>query len=93
MRDDDAARVEVKLVLDAARKIPVLGLEIFRVADDGMSDMGGMGAELVGASGHRPHREPGERLACLIDHRIEADRVARVIVAVTRDLHPLADGE
>ena len=54
MGNDDAAGVQVELVLDAAGKIPgLLGGEIFRVADDRMADVGGVGAKLVGAAGDR----------------------------------------
>ena len=63
MRHDDPAGVKVQLVLHAAGKIPaLLGLEIFRVADDRMADMRGMGAKLVRAAGDRAHRQPGELL-------------------------------
>jgi hypothetical protein len=45
MWDQDAARMQMQAVLDTARKLPIgIRLEIFRVADDRMADMGGMNA-------------------------------------------------
>ena len=60
MRDDDPARQQMQLVLDAARQLPVLDVEIFRIADDRMSDMRRVGAQLVGAPGDGLQRQPGE---------------------------------
>ena len=48
----DVSGMQMQLVLDTTREGPALfGLEIFRVADDRVADMGGMDAELVGAAG------------------------------------------
>ena len=63
MRHRDAARQQMQLVLHAAGQFPVLESEVFRVADDRMADMRHVGAQLVGAAGHRLEREPGELLA------------------------------
>src|SRR5262249_9011396 len=43
VRDHDAAREQMQPVLQAARQFPVLDVEIFGVADDGMADMGRVG--------------------------------------------------
>src|SRR6516164_7802854 len=89
--NDDPPSVEMQLLLDSAREIPALfRAEIFGIADDRMTDMGGMGAELVGASGDRAHAEPGELLAGLVDDRIERDGVAGFVGTMASDAHALA---
>src|SRR5882724_11716446 len=93
MRNDDPPRMEVELLLDPARKIPALfGGKIFRIAENGMADMGGMGAQLMGAAGNRTHGQPGELVSRLLDDRVERNGVARLIGAVARDTHAVALG-
>ena len=75
VRQDEAARQQVQLVLDAVGQIAVrvgaavgilVAVAIFRVADDRAADRLGMGAQLMGAAGQRLHRQPGQtrRSAC-----------------------------
>src|SRR5215203_962412 len=87
VRDDDAPGQEVELVLEAARQLPVLDVEVFRVADDRMADMGGVGAQLVGAPGDGLQRQPGELLRRRLDDGVIGERVARALVAVLGDAH------
>ena len=70
-------------------KFPVrLGLEIFGIADDRVADMGGVGAELVGAAGDRlACVSQAKCLAGIVDDRIERDGVAGIVVAVAGDAH------
>ncbi len=89
MRDDDSAGQQVQPVLDAARKLPVFNVEIFRIADNGMADMRGMGAQLMGAPGHWPHHQPGELLAGLFGQRIMSDRMVGAWLAVAGDNHAI----
>ena len=63
MRDHDPPRQQMQAVLQAARQLPVLLVEIFGIADDGVVDMGHMGAQLMGSSGDRLQGYPGELLA------------------------------
>jgi hypothetical protein len=49
--DDDPAGEEMQALLDAAGQLPVLDVEIFGVADDGVADMGRVRSELVGTAG------------------------------------------
>src|SRR5882724_1587428 len=93
MRNDDPPRMEVELLLDPAGEIPALfGGEIFRIAENGMADMGGMSAQLMGAAGNRTHRQPGELLSRLINDRVERHGMARFIGAVACDAHAVALG-
>ena len=69
--NDDAPGVQVQPLLDAAGELPVLvRLEIFRIADDRMADMGGVHAQLVGAAGIGLHLEPGKLLPGLLDDAV-----------------------
>src|SRR3954453_19335103 len=52
MRQRDTAREQTQPVLHPARQLPVLDLEIFRIADDRITDMRHMGAQLMGTAGH-----------------------------------------
>src|SRR5215207_3411128 len=52
VRHDDAPGQEVQPVLNAAGQLPVLHIEIFRIADDGMPDVSRVSSELVGAARH-----------------------------------------
>ena len=98
MGQDQPAGEQVQLRLDprrhGAQRIVagriVLGLAVvFRVADDRMADRLAMGAQLMGAAGDRPHREPGEARRDLVDHRVEGQRMLGVGIAVLGDPHPL----
>ena len=66
---------------------PVLDVEVFRIADDGVADMRHVGAQLMGASRHRLERQPGEPLRRRLHHRVIGDRVHGVLVAVPGDAH------
>ena len=68
MRHDDPARKKMQTVLHAARQLPVLLGEIFRIADDRMTDMRHVRPQLMGAAGHRLDREPGELARGGVDH-------------------------
>ena len=47
-----------KPVLQAAWQLPLRQVEIFGVTDDWVADMSGVGAQLVGTAGDRPHGQP-----------------------------------
>src|SRR5262249_17668923 len=83
----DTARDEMQAVLQSAWKFPVLLVEIFRVADDRVADVGHMGGTLMGAPGHRLERQPGELRARGFDHRIVGHRMACTFVAMRGDAH------
>ena len=68
-------------------KLPVLLLEIFRIADDRMSDMRHVGAQLMRTARDRLQRHPGERACRCLHHRVVGHRVAGALVAVLRDAH------
>ena len=72
MGQDQPAREKMQLGFEprrnGAQRIAtsriVRGLSIvFRVADDRMTDLFAMGAQLVGAAGDRAHRQPGRGAA------------------------------
>ena len=84
---DDPARQQMQAVLHAARKLPVLLVEIFRIADDRVADMRHVGAQLVGAAGDRLEREPGQLPRRGLDHGVIGDRVAGALLAVAGDAH------
>jgi hypothetical protein len=88
MRHHDAAGEEVQAVLEAARQLPVLHVEVFRVADDRVADMGGMRPELMGAPRHRLQGQPGKLLGHRFDHGVVGERVARALLAMPGDAHP-----
>src|SRR6516164_2433837 len=77
MRHDDAARQEMQAVLHAARQLPVLLREIFRIAYYGMADMRHVRTQLMRAAGHRLEREPGELTRGGVDHGVIGHRVTR----------------
>ena len=62
---------------------------VFRIADDRMADRLAMGAQLMGAAGDRPHRQPREAGRDLIDHGVKGQRMLGVGIAVFGDPHPL----
>src|SRR6476646_5247381 len=53
MRDHDPASQQMQPVLQAARQLPVLAVEIFWVAHDRVIDMRHMRAQLMRPPGHR----------------------------------------
>jgi hypothetical protein len=55
----DAAGEKMQLVLEATGQLPVLDVEILRVADDRMPNMGRMRPQLVCAPRDRLERKPG----------------------------------
>src|SRR3954470_7575445 len=87
MRDDNATREQVQTVLQAAWQLPILDIEIFGIADDGVADVFHVGAELVGAAGDRFQGHPGQLVAGSLDHRIVGHRVARALIAMLGDAH------
>ena len=87
MRDHDPPRQQMQALLQAARQLPVLLVEIFGIADDGVVDMRHMGAQLMGSPGNRLQRYPGEFLGGGLDHGIVGHRVARALVAMFGDPH------
>ena len=87
VRHRDAAGQQMQLVLDAAGQLPVLDVEIFRIADDRIADMRHVRAQLMGAAGDRLERKPGELLRRRLHHRVIGHGVHGVFLAVLGDAH------
>src|SRR5215207_9373883 len=87
VRDDDAPGEEMQLLLDAAGQLPVLHVEILRIADDRVANMGGVGAQLMRAPSHRLERQPGEFLGRRLNDGVVGERMAGALVAVLGNAH------
>src|SRR5262249_59599050 len=78
---------QMQPVLQSAWQLPVLLLEIFRIAHDRMADVGAMGAQLMGAPRYRLEREPSQLARGGLDDGVIRHRVARALLAVSGDAH------
>jgi hypothetical protein len=87
MGHHDAAGEQVQAVLEAARQLPVLHVEILGVADDRVTDMGGMRPQLMRAPRDRLQGQPGKLLGRRLDHGVVGERVARALLAVAGHAH------
>src|SRR4029078_5882265 len=72
MREADAPRMEMELVVDAVRHIAVA--MIFLIAEDGVAEDRHMGAELMLPPSDRLQRQPRRCLPRPVNHRMRGDR-------------------
>src|SRR3972149_9901226 len=87
----DAPRMQMQLVLDALRQLGAAA--IFLVAEDGMTEYGHMGAELVLPSGDGLERDEGDRLPRPVHDRVMGHRrLGDVLLAWARLAHAVAFG-
>src|SRR5215208_2552923 len=87
MRDHDSASEQMEPLLEAARQLPVLDVEIFRISDDRVADMSCVGAQLMGATRDRLEGQPAELLRRRVHDRVVGERMARALLPVRRDPH------
>ena len=65
-----AADAAAELGAPAVAEVLLAAAAVLAVADDRVADRGHMGAELVGAAGHRVERDPGGAGRGGVDHRV-----------------------
>src|SRR5690606_19396590 len=69
-RQHDAAGVQMELARQAAAFEEGALAAIFAVAEDRRAEGGGVHADLMGAAGERPERDPGDLAPGMVDRRV-----------------------
>src|SRR5262245_40951742 len=89
MRETDAARMQMQLVVYAFRHVPIP--MILFVSQDGVTDDRHVGAKLVLSPGYRFQRQEGDRLTSAVYHGVIGHgRLGSLLLAGSRLAHAVA---